>query len=118
MPSQIIELAYGASRRADIQESIFSFVTSKDDVCFNDISAIKLPKKMCPFGCKKTNCPYDYDSNKCPHDLDEKSINELAEYLVKLQYYDDENAGIDYTKTVDPKVIEALKKYKRPGNVS
>lgn len=120
MPVSVVDLAYLTSKKIDIQESIFGFVATKDNVCFNDIDAVRLPSKMCPFGCKKSKsgCPYDFDSSKCPHDLDKKSIDELAEYLTKLQYYDDDDVGVDYGKTIDPKIIEAWKKSKRPGNVS
>ena len=94
---------------------------SKDDTCLDDIYKVELPENLCPFGCKKKQCPgYDWDANKCPHDLSLKSLSELSEYAVKSFYFSaDEDGGGDnerMSKQVDPKVLQAIQEYKRPGN--
>lgn len=99
-----------------MQEGIFSSLSLKKDACFNDIAAIKLPKDLCPFGCKTTKCPYGWDVEKCPHNLSEKSLEELSEYALKAYYYGDEDVEVDYRKQVDPKLLKAVEQYKRPGN--
>jgi len=115
-PASNIELVYETSKRLEMQEGIFSSILSKEDTCFNDIYNVKLPKNLCPFGCKTTKCPYEWDAEKCPHNLSEKSTEELAEYAMKSYYYGDDNAGVEYEKQVDPKLLKAIRQYKTPGN--
>lgn len=115
-PATIVELAYETTKRLDMQEGIFSSTIAKEDTCFNDIFNIKLPKSLCPFGCKKKECPYDWDKDKCPHNLSEKSIEELAEYALKAFYHGDENIEADYSSKIDPKLLKAVQQYKRRGN--
>jgi len=99
-----------------MQEGIFSSTLTKEDTCFEDIHNVKLPKPLCPFGCKKVKCKYSFDENKCPHDLHKKTTEELTEYVLKSFYYGDKDVGVEYEKQVDPDLLKALKNFKRPGN--
>ncbi len=116
MPASSVDMIFESSKRVEMQEGIFSSVISKDDVCFNDIAAVVLPKNLCPFGCKKKECPYDWDEKRCPHNLREMSTERLSDYVIKTFYYGDEGIEVSHEKQVDPKLLEAIKNYKRPGN--
>lgn len=116
-PYKYLEILYEASKKQDLIQSIFELVLTKNNVCFEDISEVKLPEKLCPFGCKKDDCPYDYDVNKCPHNLDEKDLEELGMYLIKFLYYEDgDKKEQDEVKKVPKKVLDAFMAYDRPGN--
>lgn len=106
-------------------ESIFSMLFTEDDTCLNDIYATRVPDPICPFGCKKDNCPYNFDASKCPHNLDMKGLGELSDYLLKMFYYKsrDKDGEVgpgqkNYREMASPEMLEAIKKFKRPGNVT
>ena len=118
-PADTIEIVYELTRRREMQEGIFSATLTKGNTCFDDIAKVNLPDTLCPFGCKKKKCAFDWDVEKCPHDLTKKTTDELTEYMLKSLYYDDEDykdTAAEYEKKVDPKLLEALKNFKRPGN--
>ena len=119
MPYKCLETIYDISKKQDLIQSIFEFIATKDDLCLEDIANIKLPDKICPFGCKKeTECPYDYNPNKCPHNLDKMSLDELNMYLIKLFYYDGDaiNKKPDEVKKLPDSVLKAFLDYNAPGN--
>lgn len=120
MPYKYLETLYAVSKKQDLTQSILEALFVEKNKCLDDISKIKLPEKMCPFGCKKDSCPeYDYDASKCPHNLDNKDLGELGEYLVKLLYLkdkDEDDSGTDEVKKVPDEVIKAFMEYNRPGN--
>jgi len=117
LPSYVVESIYEISKKQDLVESIYTSVISEPDICFNDIDAVILPKKMCPFGCKVKKCPYNWDITKCPHDLDKKSIDELSLYFTKSLYIKDEDVAIDKRKQfADEKTVKAILSQKTRGN--
>jgi len=101
-------------------ESIFSSIVTKDDVCLYDIHKVKLPDKICPFGCKKEVCPLGWDNvGKCPHDLDAKDLPELSEYLIKVFYHDTEDGeGGEkrHSEQIAPEKLKAFMEHRRPGS--
>lgn len=114
-----VEAVYTVSRKQDLIQSIFEFISSKDETCLNDIFAVELPEQICPFGCKKTGCIYNYDVTRCPHNLDEKSLDELYEYMLKIYYHksdNDDGNNESMIKKVPKDLLEAVQKYSTLGN--
>lgn len=121
MPYKYLEVVHDITKKQDLIQSIFEFVATKENLCLEDIANVKLPDKMCPFGCKlgkEKECPYDYDISKCPHNLDDMSLDELTVYLVKILHYDSKSVDKESKepKKLPDDVLQTFLKYNAPGN--
>ena len=107
-------------RKQEMTESIFTSLISKKNKCLRHIDEVRLPKKMCPFGCKVNNCPYGWDAEKCPHNLDKMDLNKLGEYVIKCFYMGRDDEGESEERLSDrfaPETLKSIMEWQRPGNV-
>lgn len=112
-----IEVVYYALRKRDMIESIFSSLITSKDRCLRHVYEVKLPKNMCPFGCKVSSCPYGWDADKCPHNLDKMDLSELSSYVIKCFYMTDDNSEKEerLSKKMAPETLKSFMDWKRPG---